>query len=129
MKSQEDAGPEFTSEKSKLPKGYGYPLKSSFLQRALSEGGVPFSVHHIQRHPGGSIGVEFWPPNPNVHYERLYITADGVAAADVPRAREALESHIIPDLVAWAQRLASLPVNSPERREKQHFGRNFFKID
>jgi len=73
--------------------------------------------------------VEFWPPNPNVHYERLYIVVGAVAAGDVPRAREALEARIIPEVVAWAQRLASLPLNSPERREKQHLGRNFFSID
>jgi hypothetical protein len=114
----------FISEKEKLSKGCGYPLKSSVLAKALEEGGVPFGVQLVQGHRGPSIGVEFWPPNPNVHYERLYITSGWMKSAEVHAAREYLETVAIPELVSWAQGIASLPLNSPVRREKQRFGRD-----
>jgi len=115
----------FTTEKGPLPKNYGYPLRSSFLLQALEEGNVPFGVNLIQRNISSCISVDFWPPNPNVDYERLYIVTGAVPSAEVHSVRDFLETTGIPQLVSWAQQIATLPLNSPRRREKQHFGLNF----
>ena len=89
----------------------------------MSDGDVPFNVHTIQGPFAFLLDAYFWPPNPNIKYERIYVRVGAVPSTEARWVREYLESTAIPELVAWAQQIASLPLNSPARRETQHFSR------
>lgn len=107
------------SETSKLPKGQGYPFKPSTLEAALAEAGVEIDAYLI-RGSGDLFYAEFWPPNPNVPYERLYIRTGAMPIADLAQARTKVEISIIPALVDWITRILKQDRQSPIRREKQY---------
>ena len=65
------------SETEKLPKGHSYPLKPLMLEAALASAGIDIDVH-LRRSPGDLFDAHFWPPNPNVPKERLYVRAGSV---------------------------------------------------
>jgi hypothetical protein len=113
----------FTSDKERIPKASSYSLRSSSLSKAMSDSDLPFSIHLIQGPFAFFLDAYFWPPNPNIDCERLYVRVGAVPSREAHWAREFLESIAIPELVAWAQQIASLPINSPVRRETQHFSR------
>jgi hypothetical protein len=50
------------SETKKLPKGYAYPLRPSFLEAALMDAGLSIDTHLI-RSPGDLFDGHFWTPN------------------------------------------------------------------
>jgi len=88
------------SETEKLPKGQRYTLKPTALEGALSAAGIDIDTHLI-RAPGKLSYAYFWPPNPNVPYERLYIRTGSVSAAEVAEARQRMEAVTLPALVKW----------------------------
>jgi hypothetical protein len=110
---------EFTSETGEIPKGYGYILKPSFLANALSAAGVEINAHLVRSHRKRLFDAHFWPPNSNVSYERLYVTAGTVIARDLPELRLRVELEAIPILVRWISGIVSLDPRSPIRRDKQ----------
>ena len=65
----------------------------------------------------------FWPPNPNVPYERLYMRLGAVPSDQVQTIRQKMESEVVPELILWIRAIVSLPPNSPIRREQQEFRR------
>lgn len=111
-------------EKKKLSKGLSYPLRSSVLEAVLSALAIAPDAHLIQG--GGSKLFEcfFWPPNPNVSSERLYIRTTAVPEARASEARAFIESSVIPEFSAWLQAILALAPNSTVRREEQYFERS-----
>jgi hypothetical protein len=110
---------EFTSETGKIPKGYGYPLKPSSLANALVAAGMEIEVHLVRHHSKRLFDAHFWPPNPNVSHERLYVTVGTVAAPYLPECRKRVESECIPNLIRWVSGIIALDPKSPIRRQSQ----------
>ena len=65
----------------------------------------------------------FWPPNPNVPQERLYIRTGAVPEVKADEAREFVENSVIPEFAAWLQAILALAPDSTIRREEQYFER------
>jgi hypothetical protein len=111
-------------EKAKLPKGMCYPVRATVLEAALVVAGVSIDTHIVQ---GGSSKLFegfFWPPNPNVSHERLYIRTAAVPSACAHQAQASIENSVIPEFTAWIKALLALPPNSTVRREEQYFERS-----
>ena len=106
------------TEKSRLPKGYTFPLKPSFLEAALANAHVEIDTHLI-RSSEDLFDASFWPPNHDVPHERLYVRAGFVPSRDGPDARRWVESVMIPKLIDWISGILAQHENSPIRREKQ----------
>lgn len=111
-------------EKSPLPKGMSYVLKSSVLERALSEAGIELDTTLIHGPGGIFFDAHFWPPNQNVAHERLYVRAGAVQASVAREARAYIDSSVVPEFVAWVKSILALPNNAPVRREQQYFVRH-----
>jgi len=110
---------EFTSQTGKIPRGYGYVLKPSSLANALRAAGFEIDVHLRRNHGTPLFNADFWPPNPNVPYERLYITAGTMPAHSLPEIRERVEREAIPYLVSWISDILTCDSKSPIRRQSQ----------
>jgi len=110
-------------KKAKLQKGMSYPLRSSFLSEALQNGGITLAAHLIFHRGGVLFDAHFWPPNPRIRHERLYIRVAAVPSVQVRFARQYLEGTVIREFVAWVQGIVSLAPDSPVRREQQYFRR------
>ena len=113
------------SETAKLPKGQSYPLKPSILEAAITAARINLDTHLI-RSPGRSFNAHFWPPNPNVPYERLYIRAGSVPVEHARASRDWIEREALPTLVAWIGDILAQDPRSPVRREKQYLSLNGF---
>jgi hypothetical protein len=111
-------------EKAKLPKGMSYPLRSSYLSEALRAAGITLAAHLIHQPASILFEAHFWPPNPRIRHERLYIIVAAVPALQRRFAREYLEGTAVREFVAWVQDIVSLAPNSPVRREQQYFRRD-----
>jgi len=109
-------------DKDKIPKGSSFVLKSSIFEEALQSAGITTDTHlnHINN-PRRLFDAYFWPPNPNVGYERLYVCAGIVPSAEAAAARQFVASQVIPQFIAWASSILAEPQTSPIRRAQQHF--------
>lgn len=108
-------------EREKLPKGMSYPLKSSLLEESLRQAGIETATG-LRIGPGhGFFSASFWPPNANVGHERFHVTSGAVSTEIAYRARQQMNSEVIPGFIAWAKALLALPLNSPKRREPSHY--------
>ncbi len=110
--------------KDKIPRTMSYPLKTSVLEEAFLSAGITISTDLNYVASKRFFDCEFWPPNPNVPYERLYISVCAVPRERVRQTRDFMERQVIPPFVAWVQSLQKLPANSPVRRQTQHFYRD-----
>jgi hypothetical protein len=109
----------FKSETEKLPKGQSYPLKPSQFEAALAAAGISIDTHFMRRPSRRLFDVHFWPPNPNVSYERFYITIGAVPSEDAREVRLRVESILLPQTINWMSEILSLDTRSPIRREQQ----------
>ncbi|CCD92218.1 conserved hypothetical protein [Bradyrhizobium sp. ORS 375] len=109
---------EMRSQTAKLPKTQGYPLSPSALDDALKRAGVSIDVLLI-RQPGTLFDAHFWPPNPNVPYERLYVRVGSVPVDQVGPIRREFEAKKLPVLVEWIASILAHDLKSPVRREEQ----------
>ena len=107
------------SETAKLPKGQSYPLKPSKLEEALASANIPIDAY-LTRTPGRYFNAHFWPPNPNIPYERLYVEAGSVPSDEAKRARVEVEETALPAIVEWIASILALDPKSPVRREPQN---------
>ncbi len=110
-------------EKSKLPRGMSFVLKSSALERALADAGIGLETCLTHTSSGIFFDAHFVPPNRNVAYERLMVRAGAVPADTSRAARAYMEDTVLPELVAWIKDILAKPENSTIRRERQHFVR------
>jgi hypothetical protein len=107
------------SATAKLPRGQSYPLKPSKLEEALASANIAIDAY-LTRTPGRYFNACFWPPNPNVSYERLYIQAGSVPIDEAERARSEIEETALPAIVEWIAGILALDPKSPIRREQQN---------
>ena len=110
--------------KDKLPRDLSYPLRSSRVIKALAARGITSDAAFSLTRTGALFSCHFWPPNPNVHYERLYITAAAVPSGQAAQARTQLEDEIIPAWLDWLAAILALPSDAVIRREQQLFTRS-----
>ena len=101
----------------KLPKGQSYPVRPSRLEAALSAAGITIDVY-LTRAPGNFFNAGFWPPSPDIPYERVYVQAGSVPAGQAAAARGKAEMESIPALVRWIADIQALDPQSPARRER-----------
>ena len=106
------------SETETLPRRQSYPLRPSTLEDALNRAGVSIDVHLIRK-PGALFDAHFWPPNPNVPHERLYIRVGSVPVEQVGAVRREIEEKALPVLVKWIANILAQDPKSPIRREQQ----------
>lgn len=111
-------------EKKKLSKGQSYLLRASALEAALSGSAIAANVYLVQGSGGKLFECFFWPPNPNVPHERLYIRTAAVPEASAHEARLFVEKSVIPEFTAWLKGILVLAPNSTVRREEQYFERS-----
>jgi len=116
-------------ENAKLPRGMSYPLKTAFLAETLRTAQIELDTSLVRGTSGALFEAHFWPPNPDVGYERLFLRACAVAAADSSKARAYLETSVVPEFIAWVRAILSAPMNSPARRDQQYFVRKFSARD
>ena len=107
--------------KAPLPKSRRFVLRATSLEQALREAGIQLETSLRLVNSDVYFLAYFWPPNPNVRHERLYITAGAVPSAEAFASREHMDSCVLPRFALWVNHLLSLPLNSPIRREKQIF--------
>ncbi|MDR3221451.1 MAG: hypothetical protein LBU46_05500 [Candidatus Accumulibacter sp.] len=107
--------------KCKLPKSASFVLRSFVLEEAMRSAGISVETRLNHVNSVNFFGAFFWPPNPNVAHERFYVGAGAVPSSEARDARSFVESSVVPQFIAWAKDLLSLPGNSPIRREEQWF--------
>ncbi len=107
--------------KDKLPKGLSYPLKTGALVTALEHANITLDCSLSYQARPGVLTAHFWPPNPNVPYERLYLTVGAVTSLTAEGEREHMMDRALPALVSWIKSILAEPVHSPVRREAQLF--------
>ncbi len=92
----------------------------------MREGGVELDTFLGQSARSGSFFTAYFRPlSPNDPHENFSISASAVRSTDAHRARAYMMETVVPDFVLWARSLIVLPVNSPIRRERQSFSREF----
>ncbi|WHO40470.1 hypothetical protein PMI04_007705 [Sphingobium sp. AP49] len=106
------------SATAKLPKGQSYPLKPSRLEEALTSASLSVDVY-LTRAPGRFFNAHFWPPSPDIPYERIYIQAGSVPSKEASEARDEVERKALPALITWISDILALDEKSPARRERQ----------
>jgi hypothetical protein len=112
-----------STSKQPLPKGMGYPLKPTQLEAVLRQSAVDLRWTLDRNASGSLFECFFWPPNPNVHHERLYFRSSAVPSERVSEAKQYIESTVMPELQRWLGHILSLPADSTVRRERQLFTR------
>jgi hypothetical protein len=118
--------------KDKLSKGRCYPMKSSILETEIDRAGVK-SVVTLFHHNSAFwdqrplVQATFFPPGQMVDNEEelVWIGCRAVPAEVCHLAKACVEQEIIPDLIAWVTGIEALPTDSPVRREKQEFERDW----
>ncbi|WP_375286999.1 hypothetical protein [Sphingomonas sp.] len=108
------------SATAKLPKGQSYPLRPSKLEEALASAALSIDVY-LTRTPGRFFNAHFWPPTPDIPYERIYVQAGSVPSDEASSARAEIESIALPALVRWMAGILALDEKSPARRERSEF--------
>jgi len=108
-------------EKDKIPKSNSFVLKSSTLEEAMKNAGI--SVETTLQHLNSPVlfTAYIWPPRSNVPHNRFFIRAGCVPSAQAKDARILVETEIVPEFIAWATHILSLPSNSPTRSSDQVF--------
>ena len=86
-------------QKDKIRKGFGYPLKSSLLEKALLEADITTDVHLIYGNNSRLFEAFYWVPNENVPFDRFYVRTGAFEASRVSELRAELESSIIPEFI------------------------------
>lgn len=118
--------------KDKLSKGFGYPLKPSMLQAVMAAAKVQTEITLFQHNSAfwrdrPLFHASFSPPGQLVDNEKevLWIGCRAVPADVCNAIRSVLQEEIIPSFLEWITNLEALPMNSPIRREKQQFERDW----
>lgn len=109
-------------QKDKIPKGKRFVLRTSTLEAAMAAAGIELEailLHLNRRDP--PLECFFWPPNPRVRHERLYVRAGAVESELAREARDFVEQQGVPRLIAWVSGILKPPHDSPLRRAEQYF--------
>ncbi|EQA69753.1 hypothetical protein [Leptospira noguchii] len=106
-------------QKEKIPKGFSYLLKTSELIAAYDSAEIKIETILTYSTGNENFTVHFWPPNPNINQERLYIIVGTVPSQFAHLVRESMKSKILPEFMKWITGLLSLSANSPRRNQTQ----------
>ena len=114
-------------QRAKLPKGLSYPIQTGVIAAALQDAGVTLdcTVNYYNQ-LGTGFAAWFWPPNPDVQHERLYLTIGAVRAEEAAAHRQRMSETVLPEFIAWVRGLLSLPANSPIRCAQHEFHGRLF---
>lgn len=108
--------------KSRLPKGLSYALKSSMILGVIEETERETTLSYvIQTEPGMILSAHYWFPNKNNPHDRIYITSGAVKSTDRLMAVGLLEDRAIPEFKRWLAKILTLPSNSTERTKDFYF--------
>jgi hypothetical protein len=118
---------ELVVNKSTLPKGLSYVLKTSQLVDVLEPLNIDQHIHlnyHSSR--AGEMGINifeclYWLPNFNVPYSRFYITIGTVNKAEKKNAADLFVATAIEQFLEWVKYMASLPANSTLLKHNSYF--------
>jgi len=111
----------FNSESRRLPSGYGFVLRPSVLSAALESSSIEIDASFIRSHSSILLDARFWPPTPNVPYERLYIRSGTVTSREVAEFRRRAEVESLPRFINWISGILAADIRSPLRRNEQYF--------
>jgi len=101
--------------KDKIPKDFSFVLKTSILEKTLTDNKIETDITLINTKPhisGSIFEAFFWLPNENVNYHRLYIRAGALINKDVQIAREGLINEVLPQFVKWIKSIEQLEKSS-----------------
>lgn len=110
--------------KPKLSRGRSYVLKTSQLAKVLSDARIDCHVDLVYWLPqcGRSIlEAQYWLPNENVPYSRVYVRAGVVPTALRSAARDSLTKLALPQFVEWLREILALPDESPVLQMTPYF--------
>ena len=112
-------------EKDKLPKGYGYALKTSQLEMILADNGIQTDTHLIYYLSIKNFPIlfhaDYWLPNDRMPYCRLYIRTYSLPSGELEIARRKMTDDILPDFAKWVKAILSLPDNSTAFSEDLYY--------
>jgi hypothetical protein len=108
-------------DKDKIPKGTSFVLKSSTFDEALQSASITTDTHLKHTNNSRILFAASFSPNPDVDYERFYVSAGIVPSTVATAARQFVASQVIPQFIAWASGILAEPPNSPIRRAHQRF--------
>lgn len=92
--------------KPKLPKNYSYVLHSSQLNDLLISGGNTIHtdlVYWLPQVIGSIFEAQYWRPNSNIPYPRLYVRAGALLKGDIQNARRILSGEVFPKFSIWLE--------------------------
>lgn len=105
--------------KPKIREGYSYVLKTSTLQKAISDCKLQTSVHLQFRTPNNKelinwplIEAVYWFPNQNVNYSRFYIEVAAVPISLKQQASFLVNTGVIFKLIDWMVQQEKLDIQS-----------------
>jgi hypothetical protein len=103
--------------KPRLSKDLSYALKTSELARALDDANIDIHVDLVYWKPqvlGSMLEAQYWLPNENVSYPRVYVRAGCIPAMQRAVASESLSNTALPRFIDWLRSILSLPPNTPK---------------
>jgi hypothetical protein len=112
--------------KPKLPKGLSFVLKTSQLEQALFDIDCHVYLRYWVPQCGGSIlEGDYWLPNENFPYPRVYIRAGAIPSALRSAASEALRESALPKFRDWLRKILSLSDKSPALHTHPYFNAEY----
>ncbi|GMT49606.1 MAG: hypothetical protein IEMM0008_1145 [bacterium] len=111
--------------KDKIPKGMSYPLKTSMLEKVLTESNISIHVDLLYVLRSHFFEAFYWFPNENIPYDRLYIRIGAVESRFRKKAQEKMEKEVLPQFIEWANPFMVLPVSSPIQLKRPYFYSDF----
>jgi hypothetical protein len=103
-------------EKPPLSKKRSYVLKTSLLDTAVSAAALECHIDLKYWTPtvdGSILEAEYWLPNENVPYPRVYVRAGSLPREQRSAAAALLKTTVLPAFTQWLTRVVALPDNSP----------------
>ena len=120
---------EIDVEKPPLSKTRSYVLRTSVLRTAVADANIDTYISLRYWTPqidsGSVLEAEYWLPNQNVPYPRVYIRAGSVPKAERRDAFGWLERSALPSFIQWLTKVLALPDNSPILRRGPHFNATY----
>lgn len=110
--------------KPKLLKGRSYVLKTSQLAKVLSDASIDGHVdlvYWVPQRSGSILEAQYWLPNENIPYSRVYVRAGAVPTALHSAACDSLTNLALPQFGEWLRGVLALPDDSPVLQMTPYF--------
>ena len=119
---------EMTISKPPIRKGLSYVLKTSWLQQIMEENGLNCHVdlnYWVPQSGGSILEAEYWLPNANIPYPRVYVRAGALPSDQRRVAADSMLNTVLPAYAKWLGAVLKLPRNSPALHAKPWFCATF----